>query len=344
MLALQHEKHNSRLPPVKQSNIERRINVIRQNLHTHCTWDDGKNTIEEMIAAAKRAGMDSLGISVHTQTPYSSVCCPDHKLADYLQEMQTLKEKYAKDGFCLYAGIEWDVLSDMPDILEKRADGLTNPGFWSFDYVIGSVHAIPVKRSSNPYSPVISKLFEKLGDRGYDYPTVDEDIKKVKYMVRDLFGGDGDAAAEHYFAQYQTIAENPFVNIVGHFDLIKKFCHMYRFYSDQEYHAIHPASRRYQDAARAALDLLLKSDKIIELNTSIMEEELPNDTMYPSLNHLEYIHEKGGRVTIGSDAHQAMHINHNFPIACTILKKVGFQEIWVLDTTENGIEFVPQRL
>ena len=46
--------------------------MIRQNLHTHTTWDDGRNTAREMIEAAMAAGMTSVGISLHSPIPFDS--------------------------------------------------------------------------------------------------------------------------------------------------------------------------------------------------------------------------------------------------------------------------------
>lgn len=321
--------------------------MIKQNLHTHCKWDDGMNTVEEMIVAARKAGLTSLGVSVHTPVPYSSATCPESELYAYLNEMKSLKEQYAKEGFQLFAGIEWDVLSTIPDD-DTEKNGRIIPGFFSFDYVIGSVHAIPVKRSENPANPTVSKLLRMMGDRGYDYPVVDEDIKKTKYMVRDLFGGDGDAAAEQYFAQYREIAENPFVNIVGHFDLLKKFCHLYPYYDDKEYHVFNENSGRYRDAAIAALDLLIKEEKIFELNTRQLyvysDSKTPSYTQYPSVQWLEYIRDHGGRVTVSSDAHRAEDVADHFRTAEAILKEVGFSEIWVLEAASEGNLFLPHAM
>ena len=41
------------------------LSMIRQNLHTHCTYCDGKNTLEEMVLAAIDKGFSSLGFSSH---------------------------------------------------------------------------------------------------------------------------------------------------------------------------------------------------------------------------------------------------------------------------------------
>jgi len=46
--------------------------MILQNLHTHSTFDDGQNTLEEMAFAAEKAGLTSLGLSVHSPLPFDS--------------------------------------------------------------------------------------------------------------------------------------------------------------------------------------------------------------------------------------------------------------------------------
>ena len=40
-----------------------------QNLHTHTVFGDGKNTAEEMVLGAIRAGCGSLGFSEHSPLP-----------------------------------------------------------------------------------------------------------------------------------------------------------------------------------------------------------------------------------------------------------------------------------
>ena len=43
----------------------------KQNLHTHSTFDDGKNTIEETVLSAIEKGFDSIGFSGHAYMYYS---------------------------------------------------------------------------------------------------------------------------------------------------------------------------------------------------------------------------------------------------------------------------------
>ena len=306
--------------------------MIRQNLHVHCSWDDGQNTIEEMIAAAKEAGLTSLGISVHTPVPYSSVGCPENKLKHFLDKMKALKETHNTESFQLYAGAEWDVFSPMSDKDMVRGDGVIIPGLESFDYVIGSVHALGVLRQNIPQA-----LLEQFGK--YDYFAIDENIKDVKYIVNFRFGGKIEKTVEHYFDQYQLVAENKHARIIGHFDLIKKFCKDYP-YVDRDYHVINPDAQTYQAAARKAIDLLIEAGKIFEVNTSALDKNQEESTAYPSLTLLEYICQRHGRVTVSSDAHRAKDIAREFDAAERLLKKAGFQEIWVLE----GKDFVAQPL
>lgn len=46
--------------------------MIAQNLHAHCTFDDGKNTPEEMVRASQAAGLTSVGLSLHGPLPFET--------------------------------------------------------------------------------------------------------------------------------------------------------------------------------------------------------------------------------------------------------------------------------
>ena len=85
--------------------------MIRQNLHTHTTWDDGRNTAREMIDAALAAGMTAVGISVHSPTGMEDGwSIPAQRLPAYREEMDALKRAYA-GRIRVYSGMEWDVTS-----------------------------------------------------------------------------------------------------------------------------------------------------------------------------------------------------------------------------------------
>ena len=162
--------------------------MITQNLHTHSTFDDGQNTLEEMTQAAQKAGLRSIGFSVHTPMPFPACwTIQPERMADYRAEVDRLKAAFCGkvDIFC---GAEWDLYSPI------------SPS--GFDYVIGSIHHIAVDNA---------------------LPCVDNSEEETRRMLSRYYGWDADALAEAYFSQYLALAKVREVDIVGHFDLLTKF-------------------------------------------------------------------------------------------------------------------------
>ena len=165
-----------------------RIKML-QNLHTHCTHCDGRNTPREMIERAIELGFNSLGFSSHANTRFGDSCELRIDPVAYVNDINSLKAEYA-DRLRIYLGTELDYYSAgmMPCEL--------------FDYMIASVHyAI------------------KDGERVvYDYS-----VEHSRDVINRLFGGSGLAYAKAY---YDTMADMPNHirgDFVGHFDLLTKY-------------------------------------------------------------------------------------------------------------------------
>ena len=69
--------------------------MMKQSLHVHSVLDDGKNTIEEMVAAGIEAGLESVGISGHSWLPFGAdwTMTPEAE-RQYHREIKRLKELY----------------------------------------------------------------------------------------------------------------------------------------------------------------------------------------------------------------------------------------------------------
>ena len=158
-----------------------------RDLHMHTVFSDGKNTPEEMVAAAIEKGLDTVGISDHSHA--SSDPC-GMKLEDreaYRREIARLKTVYG-DRIRVLCGLERDFYSD---------------DFDDYDYVIGSVHSI------------------RMPD-GYDL-CVDWEADRLQRDVDRYFGGDWYGLAEAYYEVEARVAEVTRCDIIGHFDLVTKF-------------------------------------------------------------------------------------------------------------------------
>ncbi len=161
--------------------------MIKADFHVHTTFCDGKNTPEEMVEAAISLGMTSLGFSVHSYTDFdTSYCIKKEKVADYIEEITHLKEKYS-GKIRILCGIERDLYANKPEE--------------SFDYTIGSLHY--VKKNGVYY-------------------TVDESAECLKKAINEAWQGNAAAFACDYFAEVSRMGEvSP--DIIGHLDLITKF-------------------------------------------------------------------------------------------------------------------------
>lgn len=259
--------------------------MFRQNLHAHSTYDDGKATLREMIEASMAAGLESVGISVHSPLPYESGwgVYPD-RLDEYVAEMHALTREYA-GRIDVFTGIEWDILTDTD--LSR------------FEYVIGSVHHMPY---------------------GDPAPCVDFRAETTREIIAH-YGGDADAMAEAYYAQYDAVAARPEVDIVGHIDLLTKFDEQMGFFTKQ--------SGRYMNAALGAMEKLVRAGKIFEINTGAISRGY-RTTPYPDRALLCALREMGGKITISADAHHVSGVACAFDQAEALAKACGFTSAQVL--------------
>lgn len=259
--------------------------MIRQNLHTHTLYDDGRNTPMEMARAALDAGLASLGFSGHSILPFpNDWSLSEEKLPAYLAAVEETKAAFA-GRLAVYSGLEFDSLS--------RQDTR------GFDYVIGSVHHIALEDGVTP--------------------SIDNTPDETRGALARLFGGDNNAMLDAFFAQYDVLARNPDIDIVGHFDIISKF--------DETDGIFDGSDPFYLDRAMAAMETLLRADKIFEVNTGAMSRGW-RTAPYPSERLLREILARGGRVTVTSDSHSAGTIAHAFAETEARLRALGFRELW----------------
>ena len=161
---------------------------VKQNLHTHTNYVDGKDMPEEIVLEAIERNFDSIGFSEHAHLPYSKYPnqLTEDKAEQYKSEIKSLKRKY-EGKIDLFCGLEYDFYSD------TDTEG--------YDYLIGSVHYL-----------------EALGD----IVTFDSGLEETRDYINEYFGGRGLAFAKKYFETLARLPEKCSFDILGHFDLITK--------------------------------------------------------------------------------------------------------------------------
>ena len=86
------------------------------------------------------------------------------------------------------------------------------------------------------------------------------------------------------------------------------------------------------------MELLLKSGKIIELNTGAMSRGW-RSTPYPSKTILRELLQRNARILVSADAHSANSLSFAFLETEKMLKDIGFRERW--EFTSDGFSPVP---
>ena len=250
------------------------------DFHMHTVFCDGKNTPEEMVLKGIELGLSVMGFSVHS--PLWRGCTwsiPHEKIQAYIAEIHRLKEKYA-DKIRIYCGIEMDYMTELDTS--------------GFDYVIGSVHHIPCEDGTNI--------------------AVDTSAEVSLNGINRYLGGDIYAYAEEYFRMVGEIVEKTNADLIGHFDLLNKFC-------DRGL-AFDPENPRYIAAWKAAADKLLKTGKPFEINTGAISRGY-RKTPYPALDIMRYLAENGGTAVITSDSHTTDGLGCAYELAYSLAKEAG---------------------
>ncbi len=158
------------------------------DFHVHTTFCDGACSPEEMVRAALEKGMDAIGFSGHSHTPFDeSWCMSEAGTQSYRAEIARLKTKYA-GRIRILCGVEQDMYSDAPTA--------------GYDYVIGSLHYLRV---------------------GGEYLPVDESAAHQTEAAARHFGGDIYAFAEEYYRQLSRVQASTGCDVIGHFDIVAKF-------------------------------------------------------------------------------------------------------------------------
>lgn len=153
-----------------------------------------------------------------------------------------------------------------------------------FDFILGSVH-------------------------NFDY-----NIGLYKYMDNN----SKEESYRRYFEEVNKVCQSPFVDVVAHLDLMKR----YAFSKHGNYDF-----NEYKELLTEVLNNIIVNGKGIEVNTSTLRSTV-QETM-PSINILQLYYDLGGRIiTVGSDGHKLEDIGAGIVRSIEILKEIGFEEIY----------------
>lgn len=162
---------------------------IKAIIHSHSTWSDGSNTLEEMAAACIAQGFEYLVISDHSKSAFYANGLKEDRIKEQHAQIDELNKKLAP--FVIFKSIECDILND--GALDYSDDILS-----TFDLVIASVHSNLkmseekamlrlLKAIENPYTTILGHLTGRLllSRPGYpvDHKAIIEACVKNKVVI-----------------------------------------------------------------------------------------------------------------------------------------------------------------
>ena len=252
--------------------------MIQASYHNHTTWSDGSATIPELIGAARKAGLLELGISDHFAiapgNPRYRWTLPAESLEEYVAEIRE-SINTTKD-ITVRMGLEVDYFPETVEQIKKRLAAC------AFDYLIGSVHFV-------------------------DEFAIDLNAQPWEGLSQD----SRNNVWRSYWRLLGDAAQSGLFDVVGHFDLPKKF-------------NFHPSVDLTADAL-AALDAVAAAGMSIEINTSGWDR--PVKEAYPSLFYLQESYRRKIPLLISSDAHAADEVVRHFDRARQLAASAGYTEL-----------------
>ncbi len=146
---------------------------LRGDFHMHCTWSDGVNSLDEMIAAAAARGYAYHSISDHSwaQGQRTTHGADFNKLREQRALVREIGERYGVRTLC----------SSEVDILPDGSLDFTDDELAELDIVIGSVHTATnmtreamtarlIRACENPYVNIIGHPTGRMDNfPGYEY-------------------------------------------------------------------------------------------------------------------------------------------------------------------------------
>jgi DNA polymerase (family 10) len=158
---------------------------IRGDLHVHCNWDGGADSIDDLVAAALALGYEYVGISDHTKFLKIEHGLDEAKLRARNQEIDAINARLAQEGknFRVLKGCEANILAD-------GAIDIADETLAELDFVIAGVHSHfrqpreemtrrILRAMRNPHVDIISHPTGRILKRREEYEVAVDDLLKA---------------------------------------------------------------------------------------------------------------------------------------------------------------------
>jgi histidinol-phosphatase (PHP family) len=233
---------------------------------------------EDYVKTALDKDIAEIGFSDHSPYPagHDSRFRMHHsEFPLYKKTVLSLRAKFAKPAIKFGIEIDW-----VPGRMDEAFSILRDE---PFDYFTGSIH----------YTDEFP----------FDNPEIEHEWRK---------NGAAGKVWRRYISLMKDMVSSGRFNIIGHFDLPKKF----GYYPD--------SMDEINNSISEICKIAASNGTAIEINTSGLRK--PVGEIYPSPDILKRAFKEGVPITFGSDAHSPSEVGADFSKALTLAKQAGYSE------------------
>ena len=282
------------------------------HLHT-CFSGDSETPVRDQLDRAIALGMQAVCITDHHDwdAPNEKGEMDDRFLLDfpdYLPALREIREEYRgrlNMGIGVELGLQLHARQDTENVMKLYGD--------AFDFIIGSIHFVD---HYDVYYPqwFAMDVSESRSDERYIHASRHIPSREEAEAVTP----EKEAARYRHFFEVtlKRLEAYDCFDTLGHLDFVVRYGpNRNQFYD----------FKTYGDIISAILELLIRKDKALEVNTGGFKYGLGHPN--PCEDVLKRYRELGGRLlTVGSDAHVPGFVGYEFDRTAELLKEIGFRE------------------
>ena len=288
------------------------------HLHT-CFSGDSETPVRAQLDRAISLGMHAVCITDHHDwdAPNEKGEMDDRFLLDfprYIPALREIREEYRGKidmGIGVELGLQLHARQDTENVMRLYGD--------AFDFIIGSIHFVDHYDVYYPQWFAMDALdamdvSESQSDERYIHASRHIPSREEAEAVTP----EKEAARYRHFFEVtlKRLEAYDCFDTLGHLDFVVRYGpNKNRFYD----------LKTYGDIISAILELLIRKDKALEVNTGGFKYGLGHPN--PCEEVLKRYRELGGRLlTVGSDAHVPGFVGYEFDRTAELLKEIGFRE------------------
>ena len=282
------------------------------HLHT-CFSGDSETPVPDQLDRAIALGMQAVCITDHHDwdAPNEKGEMDDRFLLDfprYIPALREIREEYRGKidmGIGVELGLQLHARQDTENVMRLYGD--------AFDFIIGSIHFVD---HYDVYYPqwFAMDVSESRSDERYIHASRHIPSREEAEAVTP----EKEAARYRHFFEVtlKRLEAYDCFDTLGHLDFVVRYGpNRNQFYD----------FKTYGDIISAILELLIRKDKALEVNTGGFKYGLGHPN--PCEDVLKRYRELGGRLlTVGSDAHVPGFVGYEFDRTAELLKEIGFRE------------------